>query len=230
MKTAVLVIFLMLIKWVAGQASGQLEIPAGTMLSEVLTPDKLYQHPQFTLGKVFYRNGTETEAFLNYNNLRGDIEFIGPKKDTLIISTDLLATIKKIVVNGRTYVYKDRYYEQVAENNFGKLLKRQVYMVVDRQRLGAYDQYSSLSSISSFANFRDAGSGALLNLQPKEKTTLALRSEYFFGDKNDSFLPASKKNLIKSFPFKKSWLEDYLEKHPVDYKNMEDLKQLFSSM
>ena len=65
MKTFVTFVFLMFVKGVAGQTSTELVITAGTIVSEVLTPDKIYQHPQFTLGKVFYRNGTETESLLN---------------------------------------------------------------------------------------------------------------------------------------------------------------------
>ena len=146
MKTLVVIIFLMLVKGVAGQTSSELVITAGTIVSEVLTPDKIYQHPQFTLGKVLYRNGTETEALLNYNNLSGDIEFIGPKKDTLVIGKDLLPTIKKIMINGHTYFYQEGYFEQVEENAFGKLLKRQVYMVLNREKMGPITNILLLSA------------------------------------------------------------------------------------
>jgi hypothetical protein len=228
MKIFVVVVFLMLAKAVAGQDSTEIVIPAGTVLSQVLTPDKIYQFPQFALGKVFYRNGTETEALLNYNNLRGDIEFIGPKKDTLVIAKDLIPTIRKIMINGHTYFYQEQYFEQVAEKAIGKLLKRQMYLMVDRKRMGAFNQYSSLSAITSYANLTDRSSGVAQSLQSNEKVTLSLRSEYFFGDKNDYFLPATKKNLIKSYPSKKAQIDSYLELNKVDFKNIEDLQKLFS--
>ena len=228
MKTFVTFVFLMFVKGVAGQTSSELVITAGTIVSEVLTPDKIYQHPQFTLGKVFYRNGTETEALLNYNNLSGDIEFIGPKKDTLVISKDLIPTIKKIMVNGHTYFYQEGYFEQVEENGLGKLLKRQLYQVVNRERMGAYDQYTSLSAITSYNTLFDRGGGMLRSLKVNEKIILSLESRYFFGDKNDNFLPATKKNLVKSYPSKKVQIDGYLEQHKVDFKNIEDLKGIFS--
>ncbi len=230
MKTFVVIIFLMLVKGVAGQISTELVIPAGTIVSEVLTPDKIYQHPQFTLGKVLYRNGTETEALLNYNNLSGDIEFIGPKKDTLVIGKDLMPTIKKIMINGHNYFYNEGYFEEVKDNASGKLLKKQIYMVVNRERMGAYSQYTSLSAITSYNTLFDRGGGMLGSLKVNEKIILSLQSQYFFGDKNDNFLPATKKNLVKSYPSKKVQIDGYLEQHKVDFKNIEDLKGIFSSL
>ena len=230
MRIAFLSVFLMLLKGVAGQTSTELVITEGTILSEVLTPDKIYQHPQFTLGKVLYRDGTETEALLNYNNLSGDIEFIGPKKDTLVIGKDLLPTIKKIMINGHNYLYQEGYFEQVEENAFGKLLKRQIYLVTNRERIGAFNQYTSLSAITSYNNILDRTGGMSRSLKVNEKIILSLQSQYFFGDKNDNFLPATKKNLIKSYPSKKVQIDGYLEQHKVDFENIEDLKAIFSSL
>ena len=192
--------------------------------------DKIYQHPQFILGKVFYRNDTQTEALLNYNNLSGDIEFIGPKKDTLVISKDLLPTIKKIMIDGHTYFYQEGYFEQVEENAFGKLLKKQIYMVTNRERMGAYNQYTSLSAITSYNTLFERTGGMLRSLKVNEKIILALQLQYFFADKNDNFLPATKKNLVKSYPSKKAHIDGYLEQHNVDFKNIEDLKGVFSSL
>src|SRR3954447_6282315 len=112
MKTLIVFIFLMVAKGLMGQVSTEILIPAGTTLSEVLTPDKVYQHPSFVLGKVLYRNGTETEALLNYNYLSGDIQFIGNKKDTLVIAKEQIAEIAKIIINGHTYFYQQGYFEE----------------------------------------------------------------------------------------------------------------------
>ena len=228
-KTIVVVIFLLLGSATFSQDSTQLFIPAGKTVSEVLTPDKLYQHPEFVAGRVLYKNGTETGAFLNYNYLSGAIEFIGAKQDTLEISKDLISNIKKIIINGHTYFNEGGYLEQVDESAAGKLLKRQMYSLVKREKMGAYNQSSSLSAITSIGNISDNGSFSK-NLKVNENITLALRSEYFIGDLNDNFLPVNKKNLIKTYPSKKRQIEDYLQQHPVDFKNLEDLKKLFSSL
>jgi hypothetical protein len=230
MKALFVVLVFMLVKESAGQNAPEIVIPAGAIVSEVLTPDKIYQHSQFTLGKVLYRNGTETEALLNYNNFSSAIEFIGPKGDTLVIGKDLLATIKKIMINRHTYFYQKGYYELVAEYAFGKLLKRQVYVLTNREKMGAYNQFSSVAAISSYDNLTDRTGGMSRSLKVKEKITLTLLAQYFFGDENDLFLPATKKNLMRSYPLKKARIDGYLEQHKVDFRSIEDLKGLLSSL
>lgn len=229
MKIIGIVIFLLLAKGVTAQDSTQFVIPVGATINEVLPTEKIYQHPQFSLGQVLYRNGTETEALLNYNILSGNVQFIGPGNDTMDISQDLLPTIKKITINAHDYVYQQNYFEQVEENSFGKLLRRQVYIIANREKMGAYNQYTSTSAISSFNNLTDRTGGFSRSLKSNEKITLALRCEYFFGDRNDNLLPATKKNLFRTFPSKKAQIEDYLKQHKVDFQDIEDLRKLFSS-
>ena len=132
------------------------------------------------------------------------------------------------MVNGHTYFYQEGYFEQVEENGLGKLLKRQLYQVVNRERMGAYNQSTSLSAITSYNTLFDRTGGMLRSLKVNEKIILSLESRYFFGDKNDNFLPATKKNLGKSYPSKKGQIDGYLEQHKVDFKNIEDLKGIFS--
>lgn len=230
MKALFVILVLMLVKESAGQNAPELVIPAGTIVSEVLTPDKIYQHPQFTVGKVLYRNSTETEALLNYNNLSGNIEFIGPKGDTLVIGKDLLATINRIMINGHTYFYQEGYFELVAEHAFGKLLKRQVYLLTNREKMGAYNQFTSLSAVSSYDNLTDRTGGVSRSLKVNEKITLTLRSQYFFADGQGRYLPATKKNLSKSFPSRTVQIDRYLSQHDVDFRNVADLTALFSSL
>jgi hypothetical protein len=182
------------------------------------------------LGKVLYRNGTETEAFLNYNYLSGDVQFIGPKNDTLVIAKEQIASIEKIIISGLIYVYQQGYFEQVEEKTLGKLLKRQMYLVANKERMGAYNQFTSLSAITSFGNLTDRTGGVSRTLKVKENITLSLQSEYFFADTNDNLLPATKKNIIKAYPSRKIQIEDYLKQHKVDFAKVEDLKTLFSSL
>ncbi|RPD45100.1 hypothetical protein [Paracnuella aquatica] len=220
----------LLVKAAAGQNAPEIIIPVGSIVSEVLTPEKIYQHPQFALGKVLYRNGTETEALLNYNNLSGSLEFIGPNGDTLVIGKELLATINKILVNEHAYVHQEVYYELVAEHAFGKLLKRQMYLLTNREKMGAYNQFTSLSAISAYDNLTDRTGGVSRSLKVNEKITLTLRSQYFFADAQGRYLPATKKNLSKAFPSRTAQIDRYLSQHDVDFRNVADLTALFSSL
>ena len=74
------------------QDSGTIFIAADKNVSEVLTPEKIYHYPQFTNGKIFFRDGTTSQARLNYNYLNGEIEFITQEKDTLAIAKEQMYT------------------------------------------------------------------------------------------------------------------------------------------
>lgn len=222
--------FLLLTNSLLAQDSTVIFIQADRTVSEVLTPDKIYEHPQFVKGKIFFRDGSLTEALLNYNYLNGEVEFISNQKDTLAIAKQQMLNIKRVEINDHIYFYDRGYLEQVQENAIGKLLKKQMYDVIKREKIGAYNQPTSTSAIESYGSFTDNYGSFSPNLKVKENITLALRSLYYFGDKYNVFLPATKKNLLKSFPSKKRQIETYLKQHPVNFKSAEDLKTLLSSL
>ena len=134
------------------------------------------------------------------------------------------------MVDGHTYFYHEAYYELVAEHAFGKLLKQQVYLLTNREKMGAYNQFTSLSAISSYDNLTDRTGGVSRSLKVNEKITLTLRSQYFFADAQGRYLPATKKNLSKAFPSRTAQIDRYLSQHDVDFRNVADLTALFSSL
>lgn len=230
MRGIVLALLLIQAKPLLAQDSTLIFIEANRLVSEVLTPDKIYQHPQFVKSQIFFRDGSLTEALLNYNYLNGEIEFIGPGRDTLAIAKDQMLNIKKVIIDSHFYFYDQGYLEQVDENTFGKLLRKQMYVVTRREKIGAYNQPTSISAIDSYGSFTHNYGSFTSKLKVQENITLALKSHYFFGDQYNTILPATKKNLVKLYPSKKQEIEAYLKQHPVNFKNSTDLKDLFSSL
>src|SRR5258705_2620816 len=78
------------------QDSSRIVVKADESISDVLTTEKIYQYPQFSRGKIIFRDHRLTEAMLNYNYLNSEIEFIDPKNDTLAIAKHQKPTIHKI--------------------------------------------------------------------------------------------------------------------------------------
>lgn len=230
MRSCCLVAFLLLANTLSGQDSTYIFIQADRTLSEVLTPDKIYQHPQFVKGKIWFRDGTLTEALLNYNFLYGEIEFISAQKDTLGIAKDQVLNIRRAEINGHVYFYDRGFLEQVQGNASGKLVKREMLVVISRDKIGAYNQSTSTTAVESYGSFTDNYGSFSPNLKVPENITLALRTMYFFGDQYNTFLPANKKNLLKIYSSKKRQIEAHLNQYAVNFRNPEDLKKLFSSL
>ncbi|MEP7373240.1 MAG: hypothetical protein ABI675_07580 [Chitinophagaceae bacterium] len=209
------------------QDSSRFLIKADQLVSEVLTPERIYQYPKFLQGRIFFRNQTFTEALLNYNYLSSEIEFIAPGADTMAIAMRQVLDIRKIIVNKDTFYYDKGYLQQVLQTPPGKLAKRQMLIVAKQEQLGAFDQPTSTTKVETELLFRDYyGSTVTPGMKAREDITLVYRNEFYLGDNYYSFLPANKKNLLKIFPSRKEMIIKYLEENKVNFRNGDDLKKL----
>lgn len=228
MKKLIFILSLFVAMDVFAQDTMTIFIPADRLVSEVLTPKKIYKYPEFLPGKIFFRDGNFANEKFNYNYLNGEIEFI--QKDTLAIAKQQMFNIKMMVVDKDTFFYDKGYLQQVVQTPAGKLLKKQMLVVFKREKIGAYDQPTATSAIESYGSFSDAYGSFNPNLRVRENITLVLRTDYYFGDRFNVFLFANKKNLLKTYPNKKEKINQYLKQHEVDFKNGEKLKDLLESL
>ena len=230
MRKSIFAIFIILAEFSWAQDSTTIFIAAGQEVSEVLTPQKIYRYPQFINGKIIFRNSSTSQALLNYNYLIGEIEFISPKNDTLAIAKEQMLNIKKVIIDTNTFFYHQGYAELVMENRVGKLLKSEKFYVVNREKIGGYNQPASTSAIDSYDNFISTYGVTGLHLKIRENITLVLKANYFFGNEYDLLLPANKRNLYRAYHAKKEQIDEYLKENLVDYKNPSDLKKLLTHL
>jgi hypothetical protein len=116
MRSVLLAICILLSTFLPAQDSSVvIFIEAGRNVSDVLTPARIYKLPDFTDGKIIFRDGNWSRALLNYNYLNGEIEFINPNKDTLAIAKNQMLNIKQVTIDTITFVYNDGYLELVTE-------------------------------------------------------------------------------------------------------------------
>jgi hypothetical protein len=203
-------------------------ISADQQVSEVLTPGKIYKYPGFKPGRIIFRDGTFVDDRFNYNYLNGEIEFI--QRDTLAISKEQMLNIRLLTLDRDSFFYDKGYLQQIMQTSFGKLLKRQMLVVAKREKIGGYNQPSQTSAIDSYGSFTDTYGVFTPNLKIHENITLVLRTDFYFADRFNTFLPANKRNLQKLFPDKKEKIDDYLKIHSVNFKNAGDLKSLLASL
>ncbi len=227
MKIVTLSFFILLAQFACAQDS-TIFIAADQYVSEVATPERIYRFPNFTDGKIFFRNNSISDAPLNYNCLNGEIEFISPNNDTLAISKEQMLNIGWVAVDNSTFFYNNGYLELVAQSEAGKLLKKQRFEVLKREKIGGYGQPSSTSAIQSYSSFKESYGAREFNLKVRENITLVLKTNYFFGDQYQMILPANKKNIYKVYRSKKGLIDSYLKENVVDFKKAEDLKKIFA--
>jgi hypothetical protein len=211
------------------QDSTAIYVPAGKSFSDVAFVSKAYKFPNFKNGNVYFKDGSIIPAKLNYSFLSGQVEFINPKGDTLAIEEKQEALVKYIVIDTTTFYYDiGGYLEELAGNETGKVLKRELYCIKNTEKIGAYGQASSISSIGTYSSFAFESGSMMQKLTVRENLTLTRATEYFIGDQYNRFLHASKKNLLRLFSKKKTQIDEYLQQNNVDFENGDHLQKLLA--
>lgn len=195
---------------------------AGSKIMDVLTPADVLFNPQFTDGKVFFRDGTVVAAKLNYNCLFDEIHFIDPKGDTLALANE--KTISYISIDKDTFYYEQGYLRLLAGNHVARLAEKQVWRVGGNKVNGAFNTTSTTSAITSYTSYNTAGSRYSLAIN--EDVDLRKVRNYYFADNNNRFVQAGKKNLLMLFPKAQRQIERYLEENKVDFTKREDLEKV----
>lgn len=229
MKGSFLLYLLIVAELLAAQDSTLVAVEPGQNIYHLITVEKRYRFPHFTNGKIYFRDGSViSDAVLNYNFLNGELEFLTSKGDTLSIATDQMLNIKYVAIDSSSFYFDKGYLELVASSSIGKVLKKERYEVYKREKVGAYNQPTSTSSINMASAFFNRNGKA--DLVAREKITMVLKRTYYFSTQYLQVLPASKKNFIKLFPSASIHLETYLQWHHVNFSSADDLKALIQSV
>jgi hypothetical protein len=199
-------------------------IKPGENVNSALALDVKFHYPGFTEGTVFFRDGTRSNAQLDYNLLTEEMQFIAPKGDTLAVANE--STIKYITIGNDTFFYDKVYMQLITSNTTAKLAKREALAIADVKKAGAYDQYSSTSSITTVKSVRLQD--RVTNFTESQELTIVKETTYYVGDTYNHFLPANKKNIIKLFGKKQNAIEQYLKDNKVTFNKEEDLKALIT--
>lgn len=225
MKPIALVLVVIFLATCTGYAQNirTVRVKAGTDLLEVLGKE-IYEYPAFTEGVVRFKPGNSTQAKLNFNMLNGEMQFLTPRGDTLSLAEE--HTIDYIALGADSFRFDKGYIHQIALAGNIKLAKKQLIRIVDKQKIGGYDQPSSTSSISSYNNFSNGLRS--FNLDVREDVVLAKETNYYLGDRFNHFKLANRKTLLDILPNKRVMIEDYLKINETDFKNEADLKKLFT--
>ena len=196
-------------------------IKAGSNAMDVLTIADVFHYPQFTYGKIFFKDGIVSEARMNYNTLLDEMHFIGPKGDTLALANE--GTVKFIAIGEDSFYYDQGYVRQIFGGSVVKLAVRQVWKVVDNKKRGAYNSASASSAISSKSSYYN-GTG-LYKINVDQDIVLSKVERYYFGDKYNRFVLAGKKNLLMLFPKEQRRIGMFLTENKVDFSNRDDLEK-----
>src|SRR4051812_23148091 len=141
------VVAIMLFNYLTYAQTDHWTVKPGENINSVLPTDVKFHYDKFTEGGVFFRDGKRSNASLNYNLLTEEMQFIAPMGDTLAVDNE--ATIRYIVIGNDSFYYDKTYVQLITGNAIAKLAKKEALGISDVKKAGAYDQFSSTSSITT---------------------------------------------------------------------------------
>lgn len=198
-------------------------VKEGNNIIDVLTTSEVLHYPDFINGKVIFRNGTRAEAKLNYNRIFDEIHFIDPKGDTLAIIDEM--NIKHVLVGNDTFYYNSGgYLRLLSSNNLVKLAIKQVWTIANTRQIGALNSTNNSVGMTSYTSYQQGG--RLYDLTVNADLVLKKVEQYYFGDNNNHFVIASKKNLQLLFPKEEEPIARYLKNNKINFSSKDDLEKV----
>ena len=225
---SLLLLFFILIGYadLSAQDSTFVTIKTGQSVKDVLKSADIYHYPQFTNGKVFLRDGTKAAGKMNYNRLYGQMLFINPIGDTLALADE--KNIKFIVIDKDTFYYDGGYLRLMANGGVVKLTEKQIWVLADIRKIGTHNRPTTTVAVTSFSSYTDGRDVAKSkDLIMNEDVVLRKETQYYFGDKYNLFVPASKKGLLQLFPKEQQEIDNYLKENKVNFNKKDDVEKLY---
>lgn len=189
---------------------------------DVLPASEVFLYPDFTNGKVFLRDGSKTEAKLNYNRLVDEMHFVSAKGDTLALDKE--ETIEYVVIRSDTFYYDRGYVKLLSSGTMAKLGIRQTWKITDTRQVGAYNSTNNSIGVLSYVSVNEGG--RLYDLTVNEDVILTKIERYYFADNFNNFVVADRASLLGLFPKQQNSLSKYLKDNKVSFSNREHLEKL----
>jgi len=224
---ALLLLFFTLIGYIdtSAQDSTLVTIKTGEKVTDVLKSSEIYYYPRFIYSKILFKDGTVADPYMNYNRLYDQMLFLNEKGDTLALTDE--KNIEFIVNDWDIFYYNKGYMRLIADDSVIKLAEKQVWEVADIRKMGTHNRPTTtvaITSLSHFSNGRDAAKSKELIMN--EEIVLRKETEYYFGDKYNNFIRASKKSLLNRFHKEQRSIENYLNENKVNFDKKDDLEKL----
>jgi len=227
MRALLLFLFFILIGYIdlSAQDTTLVTVKTGEKITDVLKPSDIYYYPQFVYSKILFKDGKVADPYMNYNRLYDQMLFISEKGDTLALTDE--KNIEFIVNDWDVFYYNGGYLRLIANDTVIKLAEKQTWVLVDIRKMGSHGRPTTsvaITSLSYFSNGQDAAKSKELIMN--EELIIRKETHYYFGDKYNHFVPATKKRLLTLFSKDEQAIENYLIEHKVNFEKKDDLEKL----
>lgn len=194
-----------------------------------------YKYPAYTKAKISFKNAGMASAKINYNNFQDVIKYIDAEGDTLDIAN--ADEINYISVGADTIFHDNGYYQWVASSATARLVVKFKYKEAYRAPIGAFGISSPAKNVQTpdriiidegaVNDSRWNQASTFMPSSSNEEVTFTKQTMYYISplsNPQNSFLPATKKNIDTLFP--KLKVEDFIKDNKLNLNKEEDLIDL----
>ncbi|MFA5970902.1 MAG: hypothetical protein WC780_01025 [Lentimicrobiaceae bacterium] len=219
LKTFVLTIssILFLTTGLLAQKSKPVLVLAGLKVDDCIPFQERYRFPEFTIGTVYFKNGSNNEAKLNYNLIAKEMEYL-QGKDTLAIANE--NDIQQIIISGIVFIVNKGYLELIYT---GKLTvgEKQYFNLMDVKKKDPYGYMSTGASTNTYNSLHS--NGQYYKLIVHEDRIFQKVVEYYLATPTSGFVLFNKKKVKQLYPHHKKAIEYYLKSNTVNFDSSKDL-------
>jgi len=208
---------------IIGQDHKTVTVKAGTRINDYFAQNEQYKYPEFTQGKVVFKDGTSTVTKLNYSLMVGEVQFVA-SGDTMAIANE--KSIKYVQIMLDTFYFDNGYLEVVAGHNPAIMGVKRYVKLADIKKEGPMGTRSSTNTAQTWGTVIDQGHLKNAHLVVQEDLVLSKNADYFIGNTANGFVPYKKINVLNLYPQQKKAIDEFLKKNKVNFKAKDDLVKL----
>jgi hypothetical protein len=188
--------------------------------------DAMYVFPEFTQGKVYFKNGIIDSAKFNYNTLVNEMQFLDEQGNILTIANPQNVAYVMIMQRVFYYVSEKSFAEiLISHDNIKLLAKRKIKHDYRQEKTAAYGMASATTAVSNYSKMY-YDNGQQTNLAIRRDMHFTIIDEYLL-EIDDKFVKLSGKSVfIKAFPAVKNEINEYVKIKKTNFKKETDLMQL----
>ena len=198
----------------------------GDDLKEYLLDSVKFVVPEYTAGFVKFRDGSFARGPVNISTIEQRIYFVNPEGEVQVLVNE--DQVSYVTFDKRTFV-KSRYgyVELVSSIDDVSLGFVRRVSFLESKKTGAFGSNAETSSVTSVSSIFDSGIRYTLDVNQDTPYRYKVIPYFYKGEK---VLLSNKKNLLKCFPDRKDFIEEYLKEHTVDFEEPEEVAALFEAV
>ena len=180
--------------------------------------------PKFEKGTVFFKNGGQAFASLNYDMVQEQMLFLVPDSTEMKIANPLDVAVVKI--GERRFLpasSRDIFYEEIPAGE-GSFFVQRIAFYLSEGKAAGYGGYSQTQASTSVVSVQQGGN--IVKLKPGDKFKLVTEYVYYLqsGNKYKKFYSA--KTLGKLFKGHESEIQAFADRESINFRKMEDVARI----